>query len=693
MDNLQELITKKAKELSATQLPHSSERSFFEALFNCYSVNNIKTFNSIKNSYYLAAVLLSNDIKMPFQEVMDKILVLEDFLDMVDFDNNLYSDYLTVLSELNDKGILKSIVNKENFSCEDHNLIEKYKMIKHKLFLLYNEEVEKEEYQAQIAEALDKLFLELPIKSKFESFIELKEISNDVREEIADLLGCALDEVLDDEMFDAFDKTVTQSRRFNRMVEKEKERFINKFIRDLMKSEYYINIRNDFDMMVKHNQRICKIDKEIVSTTNKKIRALQDFEYKLKYISDKRPLKIDDEMSKYLFDAEIKHSYLLLAIAHNLNIYQKEEEKNIEFNNNSLTKLEILFSKYGFNFNDFNEEEKQIIIDKTNAVDVENILNSVRYSELVFISDYSTEFMKIIISSKPEIIKFVDSLLKNKIIDKKFIFKNINILYDADMFKCLYNNINYLNSIGVNLINLSKNNPEILLLNNEQIITKTNILSEYQFKLDSEEVYNFEYLKDDKMLDLLDNYIELGLKDIVLENPKYITEKGFNIVKRIMICNLIGLNPLNKSHRIIGSVSTGNNFYVKPEDYDNFIIDYKEDYQNPKCVEILENNSCDTISLSTKSRMFIKKLDELYMKDELTYVIDGVVISRNRVLRNLEVLIKHLFGSDMNITDLVYQAILYKMINNVEPEVLEKIYQSISMVGLNLDNPKTYTLK
>lgn len=691
MNSLKNLIKEKTYQLSSTEIPHELEIEFFEEFLKQYSVHNFNSYQKISNASYLISVLVSNNINIDFVELVQYIKIIEDFINDMDFDIALFDSYLNNLFELNELGLLEKIINKEKLIGLDRKskiLYNDYLKNSKKLFTLDNGE--SEEYCYKIHQTFNKIFIALPDPKKFHGFIDLNIIVENLKPVLEQAITEGFEEAVHDNMFDDFDKHQFQSRNFNKFLEKEKGKIINGFLKDFIESEDF-NLIAEYEMIRKYYEQILKEAKDVVKTTNKKIKALEEFEYKLKFINSERLLKIDDSIEEFLFDSEIKYYYLMLALSHNYEIYKKEEQKNIEFNNNSLTKLEILFSKYGFNFNEFNEEEQKSIININNTFEVESMLNSIKYSELSFISDYAGEFAKVITFSKPEIIKFIDVLFKNKIIDKNFIFKNINILYDTIEFENLHNNINYLNSIGINLSNLVKNNSDILLLNSDELIANTSILSVYNLKLDKDCIYNFDILKDDRMLDLLDNYIELGLKDIILDNPKYLNTDGFNIIKRIMISNLIGLNPLNKSNKLIGIVTTGNNFYVESSKYDNYIIDYKYDYQNPKCVDILNSSKRNVISQSTKNRLIVKKLDELYMKDELTYVINGVIISRNRVIRNLEVLFEHLFNSDIDVKDLIYQAILYKMINNIEPNVLEQIYNSVC--SIELENAKTYILK
>lgn len=692
MDRLRSLIAEKSKNLSSIEIPYELEMDFLEDFLKEYNAYNFDSYDNVSNVAYLMAILVSNNINMSFYELVEQIKIIQDFVNEADFDYALYNRYLENLLELNNLNLLKKINNNEKLNKLDSKIKKVYNEYRKNSKKLFTLEIDdKEQYDYRINIAFNKLFVALPNPEYFKSFLNMHIIVDELKVMLKEYYDEELSDASKDSIFSELEQSLFKGRNFNRFVEKEKRKLINLRIKQFIEINK-ITLFEEYDAIRKYYEKIVKEAKDIVKKTNKQIKSLEELDYKLKYVNPDRLLKIDS-IEGLIIDDEIKYNYLLFVLEHNNAIYKKEEEKNIEFNNNGFNKLEILFSKYGFNFNDFNEEEKTNIINNTTHNQVETILNSIKYSELLFISDYVSEFAKIIVSSKPEIIKFIDVLLKNKIIDKKFIFKNINILCDTNEYNNLYNNIKCLSDVGINLNNLFKDNQDILLSNNQKLIEKINILNEYQLKLNKEDVYNFKILKDDSMLDLLDNFIELGLKDIILENPKYLDVNGFDIIKRIMICNLIGINPINKSNKIIGSINTGNNFYLEPKDYDNFIIDYKEDYQNPLCVNVLKANPCTIISSSIKNHNFIKKLDELYMKDELTYIINGVIISRNRVLRNLEVLSNNLSHNDIDISDLVYQAVLYKMVNNIEPDVLEQIYNSICTIGLEIENNKIYTLK
>ena len=218
---------------------------------------------------------------------------------------------------------------------------------------------------------------------------------------------------------------------------------------------------------------------------------------------------------------------------------------------------------------------------------------------------------------------------------------------------------------------------------NNLLNTILEVLKEYNFTLNKDN--NFDILTDNNLLDIIDNFIELGLYPMLRENQKYLTKGSEDIVKRILISNLIDINYINSNNKLVGQVASGNKFYVGPDKYDNYIINEGECYLNPLCMEVLENNKRIVISDEVKNSSVIMKLDELYQRSNLVYEINGVIISRNRVLRNFEVL-KDI--DDIDVTDLLYQAIIYKIIPNINDEKLIEIYNSLKQ--LNLQDDKTY---
>lgn len=677
MDKLNKVIAVKGKMLSKTPLPNHEESKYLSAFLQTYNARDFDTYKQVSNSAYLGAVLLAKHIDMDFSEFYDNLQKVSDVVDNPDLLISTFEDYFKALKKLNDNGLLdEKILKNPNLKSILSNLgvDTDLRDLNKLLFTIENDEGNIY-YDSQASKAMIKLFKALPDVEAFMSFADLKTLVDVVEAKCGEYVD-ELDNIYSD---------ILSEKIVNAAITKRKDQIVKNVMRE------YIEMRNlkiyeNYDLILNHYSTIYKELQRIAKEANRKIAKLQELNHRIVDLPKKSLIKLNGEVDKLLIDDDVELRYLLFALKHNFDIQKKAEEKNQEYNSNSITKMDIIFSKYGFNFNDIDEDNQAIIIE-LGTDKVEEVLKQIKYSDLHFISEYVEVFTNIIISSNSKVIKTIDTCLKNKIITKEFILENNNLLYDVDIFNNFYNNLNSLINLGVNLNN--KGSQNLLLQDNKNLLTNLDLLGEYKFRLDDENFSNYDLFKDSKLLDYFDNFIELGYSDVILENPKYLNYNSENIVKRIMISNLIELSPINNYKKFIGSVGNGNNFYVAPDEYDKFIIDYKINYQNPICSDLLQNSSRNVISVSTKNMPIIKALDEAFMKDSLHYVIDDVVISRKRVMRNLEALIKNVEAMNIPMNDLLFQAILYNMISNVEPEKLEQIYNTIS--SMNIDKTKTYT--
>ena len=693
MDNLLKLIQRKIDELSATPIDYD-KRNFLEAFLEQYNANDPTSYSNVTNASYIFSLILSKYDEYSFDEIERLINPLQYFINnFIPEDENdvTYETYIHILKDLNDKGIIikenNSIKTNEITDKQDKVLYKAFQKLRKEIFNYIEENEDKKAVHFDTANSFDLLFLTVPDIDIFTAIVAADYLAKECQRMIA----TARSDLKEDYIASTESMGINIDRELNRMFDKE----LDKISLKIKSGTAQIGEKNS-GITSKYNSIKIKYQKEenriknLVKGTNKKLKKLENL---FNYILQTRngDINIDDQVLDMLFDPEIKVEFLKYVIGKKLIVQKTIEDLNKEMSRNSISKFELIFSEYGFNFNIFNNTVKQKIVETQSENDIKKILKYLVTPELKFITEYIDEFARVLSDSNIDIIKFIYNLIKRNIIDKNFLIKHIDIIYNRDLFESLYKNINYLDSIGINLLNLGKSNPEILLLDNNDIVTQTNILDEYGFKLDDKELYNFNVLNDINLLDTIDNFIELGYGDIILNNPKYLNQKSSNIVKRILISKLIGMSPVNSSNRLIGSVSTGNGFYVKESDYDNYIVDYKDDYLNNECVSALKNSKRNVISNSTKYRTIIKLMDELYMADHLTYIICGVKISRKRVKRNLEVLLNSELINSFDIKDLTYQAILYNMIPNIEPAILEQIYNSI--MSLQISDDKVYIIK
>lgn len=197
--------------------------------------------------------------------------------------------------------------------------------------------------------------------------------------------------------------------------------------------------------------------------------------------------------------------------------------------------------------------------------------------------------------------------------------------------KDVYNNFKLNISMFDNIINkIVKYNKNILLIDNNLLIKRIKLMQEY-YNIDINKFNKFEFLENDNIFNLLDNFIELGYYNQIYNNPDYLVSSNLNVIKRLQIARLINMNVINNDNSFIGSVITGDNFYIPDSKLDEFIVDYTEDY--------VDNGICN-INISDSNYCYLSKLSD-YEIDDLTYSINGKLISKNRLLRNINVLKEH----------------------------------------------------
>lgn len=655
-----------------------NEWYFLERFLKNYNIYDIESYSQVSGATYLMSILIADNINMSFEELYSKAEIIKEFADEVDFDNERYKTYISSLKRMYDLGIIdkiKNISEIKKFNSEEAKAFDDYKKLSNGLFT-YDNDDDEFVYHSKINDAFVELFKVFPVPNRYEVVTDLKFATDFAMPAIFSGINDIKSAVSEDEY------TPLNKKTFDRVTDKAIKKATLELLGNFFDSATGQRIVQDYKYLVDSSKSLQSQVKSEVQNINKKLKKLDTFRHKLQSINEKKIIKIDD-YKEFLFDPNIKKLFVQFCIEHNLNIYKEVEEKNKEYKNNNINKLEVLFTKYGFNFNDLFIEEQEAVIKASETKNMEDALALIKYSDLVFLTEYHKEFTKLLLDVDIKVIKAIDGAIKNKIIDKNFIVNNLDVLYDENKYRNLSKNINLLTINGINLINITKKNPLILIMDNSILKLILDILDEYNFSIN--ENNNLDILTDNNLLDIVDNFVELGLFSILKENQRYLNKNSYNIIKRILISNLVGINYINSNNKLVGQITSGNKFYISPEKYDNYIVNEEVCYLNPSCVEQLENDKRLIISDDVKNSDAISKLDELYQRSKLVYEINGVTISRNRVLRNFELLKER---DDLDITDALYQAIIYKIIHNITDEKLVEIYNSLKI--LDLQNEKIY---
>ena len=279
--------------------------------------------------------------------------------------------------------------------------------------------------------------------------------------------------------------------------------------------------------------------------------------------------------------------------------------------------LKYVLKKFGYDYEKLDRESQ----DKLKTMKFEKIWELEKINDINIKLTYAN--LNLII--KRGIVEEVDKLkvwLQKDYIDEVFINKYPMVLTDTNLLKVISENIKTLKYYKYKI---KSNNREILLCNSEEL--------KMIFKL--YKIYNIDVVKipfpnviDVNNFDKIDRFIEEGYFDLVQNKPHYFYENSHNIIKRIHINNLLGEESVGDDD-ILDDVRTGKNFLVPINRLDDFYINSSIN------VDMLKNMNKIEISDDIINSKAVKVLDDKYLTD-FNYNINGVIISRPKVLRCLE---------------------------------------------------------
>ena len=427
-------------------------------------------------------------------------------------------------------------------------------------------------------------------------------------------------------------------------------KYLNAYVNSVIKEKgYHIN-----DNILKINQSYITISKNIKNQNivNNKIRSHYN-----KLISFLRKNNdYIDNINKYIdfdIDEDILEQFLKFTIKYNSRYNEKIEKENISLKQRQITNLEFLFSKYNFEFKQLDDFEKRQIQDVEN---LEEKLKLISEGNLKFVSINKQLFLPLLLNFSIKQISFIDDLYKNNIIDEQFLNDHIIDLSNKEALLNFICNIEFLKNIGINRIARYNKN---IFLENVDLIKKRYKLFVEVYKIPIDNIYNFEFLENDKIFDMIDNFIELGYFEQIKLNPDYLNSNNLLMIKRLEIAKSIGMVTINSDNSFIGSIVSGDGFYASSDELDEFLIDYKDLY--------LDNHMLDHVR---RLDITTEYLDTKFLQDDYTYKIGNTLLSRYRILRNFAAIEK------CNLEDSLMTCILYGAIN-LEAEEIENISKDL----------------
>lgn len=573
MDNLINTIKLRIKKLENEEFDDNSKLEFLNNFLYCYDFNldNFKFLKHLRVSSFLTANLLVNT-DMDYNSVDNLIKPIKSLIDIVIPNDEFCDIFNEVIDILYEKGIDYFIKN--NYYIEPFN----NKNLLKTLLEINNRE----------------------LLYDFVEFIIIKAISINIYF------------LYDDkEREKEYKKAIIDIRENPSFIE-----FYNKNFEVIKKKAKELNKMKNGKM--KYNRYLIDLYKKLLNDIFK-----DDFITYRDYFDN-----LEDDI-KLLLEEEI--------LKHNKQFYDKATNDILKNNDN----LENIFKINGFNYLLLNDNDK-LRLKNCNINNLKEILKIINEKPFYIYID-NKNFIDILLFSNIEILQYIKKLYEKEYIDTLYIHNNIGILLSSNYqnlskIPCLYerlqNNINTFINKKLNIKNIRKTNPNLLLINEKELKQRLFLFKQYHINLDKQDIIDYSFITNDNVFDIIDNFIELGLKEYIKNNIETVSNDSDNIIKRIYISSIISYNIWNNNGKLSHKIITGHNFPIRNEDLDNYYINYTTIYTNK------ENSNYFNNKLDYNYYNIIFLLDNYYLYDE-NYLFGDIIISRNKVIRNISSLISN----------------------------------------------------
>ena len=306
---------------------------------------------------------------------------------------------------------------------------------------------------------------------------------------------------------------------------------------------------------------------------------------------------------------DVKLELLKIIYLHNQQIYATLIEEYQRLSSDPSSRYQSLLDKYGIS-----PENYQLSSLMTNSLDdLDNMLQELRKLD---ITDPSL-IIKIIQSSNLATVKEISAYVSKRFITTDLIKNNINIFnQNSREYKNVAATLAFFSEEGINPHYL-RSNQELFLVATERIKQNIKILKDYNLISFMKTGMDCRFLTNSKLENGIDTLLELGYESSLEEDLSLLSyQENFLRLRILKELNI----PLTSVEELKEVLSTEK--FLIPDDQISTYLYNAVLYQVPKMPQEQQ-----TVVPSTILRP--------YLRTERTYEIDGIYISKNKVVRNL----------------------------------------------------------
>lgn len=614
------------KQLKTITQDELDELEFLEKFINSYNKNHPSSIIKLNKSNLLLAILCTAKDKDKFNNLQEKIETLEKINTI---NNHLpLKKMIELIFKFNEKKLLNELSEIPLLSTEDGKIEE---------IVINHQKIYEKFYQEDLIDPLSELHV---ILSK--CFVD-DELG---RSNFFFLMGDYTSEFFDS-IF-----AITILIQLGELKEKIENPLIAKELEESLKQgkifdqlEKIENRKNELENKLKHNQKIKK----------QKEKKIQQINKKLKNLNLKGSIQLTNELLELLPNEEAKFVLLKRSLIENRNSYSTI--KPVQIKNEDNSEIEKLFKKYVYDFKYLQEKEKEELLTKGNVEQIKSILKLLEENKLTFHQKENFPIVHILLNTNIAIVETIVNLIKQQLITEEFIYQN-NKIFLPNIFNNLIKNIELLKQKKINIKEL--NIEKILLEENSKLEENIIILEQYNFPINN--LTTFEILKNIENIKYLDTFIELDLYEYIKENPNILNKDCKTIINKILLYKQLGIDIKNKEtlKNIINNKFKIGNTTINDEDLEEYIENQTIFYENETLKGILDNTKITSI----KEEIEIEEL-ERFIQNNNSYNINGIIVSKNKVLRNYQSLINQ---TEISKKEILFNSIIYNS-NMTEDEI------------------------
>ena len=318
---------------------------------------------------------------------------------------------------------------------------------------------------------------------------------------------------------------------------------------------------NELTWVYNENLSLKKENKKINKQNTSEITKLSKLKREiLNNINKNEITNIDIILS--LCDDELKKDILLYIKSKNQLYYESLEKQYNDLRKNSISSFINIFGQNNVNFLSYSEnEQKEIILYGYDYIEkIFDFLNKIELS-------FDKNVISIIKRTNIDIINQYKKFLQDGYISSNFIRENISILFPLEYQKLL-RNMKILIDKNINIKDLEIDGMYFYIADSNLVQDNIQILEKYKINIKARNIKNYNFLTKEN----LEDYI-LSLKDIDIDlnNNLYILNCDYNIIKRIKLCNSLGISIYDENNKIKKDILNKDLFFVPDSKIDEYV--------------------------------------------------------------------------------------------------------------------------